>query len=173
MWLRKIDLGLDLGVSFWQPEFKFNDVDVYMGYSIRAMIPGVVIAAVAAAIPVILSFRPLPLNSVIVGTDSAVIASYCPPDTTSDRQDEDLECQENPGIQLDNLIRSRRDTGRLRWGVLDLGSQRNQRPGVLGLGTEEEVIKVSPIAGHKYISVALASDGVNHSYQGQTAGRRG
>lgn len=173
MWLEKIDLGLDLGVSFWQPDSEFNDVDVYMGYSIRAMIPGLVIAAVAAAIPVILSFPPLPLKSVIVGTDSAVIASYCPPNTPSDRQDENSGCRQNPGVQLDNFTSSRRDIGRLRWGVLDLGSERNRRPGVLGLGTEEEVIKVSPIAGHQYISVALASDGVNHSYQGQAAGRRG
>lgn len=172
MWLGNINLGLDSGVSFWQPEFEFNDVDVNMGYSIRAMIPGLVIAAVAAAIPVILSFRPLPLKSVIVGTDSAVIASYCPPNTPSDRQDEVFECQQNPGTQFDNLMRSRRDIGMLRWGVLDLGSKRSQRPGVLGLGTEEEVIKVSPIAGHTYVSVALASDGVNHSYQGQAAGRQ-
>lgn len=91
--LRKINLGLDSGVSFWQPEFEFNDVNVYMGYSIRAMIPGLVIAAVAAAIPVILSFRPLPLKSVIVGTDSAVIARYCPPNTSSERQAEDFECR--------------------------------------------------------------------------------
>ncbi|KAG6358968.1 hypothetical protein INS49_012488 [Diaporthe citri] len=156
-------------VSFWHSEFEFNDVDVYMGSSVQAMIPGLVIAAVAAGIPVILSFRPLPLKSVIVGTDSAVIASYSPSNTPSDRQDEDFECRQNPGIQLDNLMRSRRDIGRLRWGVLDLGSERNQRPGVLGLGTEEEVIKVSPIAGHKYISVASASDGVNHFYRGQAA----
>lgn len=173
VWLEKINLGLNLGVSFWQHEFEFDNVDVYMGYSIRAMIPGLIIAAAAAAIPIILSFRALPLKSVIVGTDSAVIASYCQPNTTSDRQDEDLESQQNPDIQLDNLIRSRRDTGMLRWGVLDLGSTQNQRPGVLGLGTEEEVINVSPIAGHEYISVALASDGVNHSYQGQAAVRRG
>lgn len=63
-------------------------------------------------------------------------------------------------------MRSRRDIGRLRWGVLDLGSQRDSQPGVLGLGTEEEVIKVYPIAGHKYISVALASNGANHPSQG-------
>lgn len=44
-----ISLGLDLGVSFWQPAFKFNDVEVYMDDSIQAMILGVVIAAVAAA----------------------------------------------------------------------------------------------------------------------------
>lgn len=172
MWLGKIDFGLDLGVSFWQTEFEFNNVDVWMGYSIRAMIPGLVIAAVAAAIPVILSFRPLPLKSVIVGTDSAVIASYCPPNTTSDRQDEDIEFQENPAIQLDNLMRSRRDIGRLRWGVLDIGSTRNQRPGILGLGTEEEVINVSPIPGHEYVPVALASDAIGRSCQGEAAGQR-
>lgn len=172
MWLGRINIGLDLGVSFWQPEFEFNDVEVYIGYSVRAMIPGLVIAAVAAAIPVILSFRPLPLKSVIVGTDSAAIASYCPPNTPSGRQDEDFECRQNPGIQFDNLIRSRRDIGRLRWGVLDLGSKRDQRPGVLGLGTEEEVIKVSPIAGHKYIPVALACNGANHSYESETTRRR-
>lgn len=166
VWLGKINLGSDLGVSFWQPEFDFKEVEVYMGYSIRAMIPGLVIALVAAAIPVILSFRLLPLKSVIVGTDSAVIASYCPPNTPSDRQDEDFEDRQNLGIQLDNLMRSRRDVGRLRWGILDLGNQRDQRPGVLGLGTEEEVIKVSPIAGHKYISAALASNGANHPSQG-------
>lgn len=166
MWLGRFNLVFDLGVSFWQPEFEFTQVEVYMGYSIRAMIPGLVIALVASAIPIILSFRLLPLKSVIVGTDSAVIASYCPPNTPSDRQDEDSEFRQNPGIQLDNLMRSRRDIGKLRWGVLNLGSQRDQRLGVLGLGTEEEVIKVSPIAGHNYISVASASNGANHSSQG-------
>lgn len=169
----RINLDLDVDVSFWQPDFDFNDVEIYMGYSMRAMIPGLVIVAVAAALPVMLSFRRLPMNSVIVGTDSAAIASYCPPNTPPDSQNDELEYGQDPGIRLDNLMRSRRDIGRLKWGVLDLGSERDQRPGVLGLGSEDEVINVSPVAGNRYIPVALAFSGVKHAYQGQVDRRRG
>lgn len=159
----KINLDLDVGVSLWQPEFDFKDVKIRMGCSIRAMIPGLVIVAVTAALPIILSFRRLPMKSVIVGTDSASIASYCPRNAPSARRNDDFECQQDPGIRLDNLMRSRRDIGRLKWGVLDLGSERDQRLGVLGLGSEEEVINISPIAGHRYLPVAFASDGVSES----------
>lgn len=167
----KINLDFDIDISFWQPQFELRDVDIYLGYSTRAMIPGLVIAAVAASLPVISSFRRLPLKSVIVGTDSAAIASYCPRNAPSERRNDDFEYQQGPGVRLDNLMRSRRDIGRLKWGVLDLGSERDQRPGVLSLGSEEEVINVSPIAGHRYIPVAFDSDGVNESYQSQADGR--
>lgn len=126
---------------------------MFIGYSMRAMILTVAVATVAVSIPVLLSLRHLPPASVIVGTDSAAIAAYCPTNTLGTRFQGLADGQQDAITAWDDVWRSRRHLQPLRWGVLNLGSATLGRPGVLGLGTEDEVLG-QPIEGQEYVSVA-------------------
>lgn len=97
-------------VSLWKPGFEYSSATIYLGYSVRAMIPGLVTAAVAAAKPLALSLRYLPTKSLIVGTESAAITSYCPADSPIRRRERDeLEQQRDlTAAPLDGLMRQRR-----------------------------------------------------------------
>lgn len=140
-------------VSMWKQEIEFDNTEMYLGYSMTAMILTVAVAAVAVSIPLLLSARQLPSPSVIVGTDSAAIAAYCPTNTTETRRYRSDNGQENALMAWDDVWRSRRHLQPLRWGVLNTGSATLGRPGVLGLGTEDEVLG-PPVEGHYYVSVA-------------------
>lgn len=129
-------------------------MDIYIGYSMRAMILTVGIAAVAASIPLLLSIRPLPAGSVVVGTDSAAIAAYCPTNTAGSGHLGTAEGQQVAIVTWDEVWRSRRHLQPLRWGVLNSGSTAPGCPGVLGLGTEDEVLG-PPVDGRDYVSVAV------------------
>lgn len=137
----------------WSEDFEFHDVDMYIGYSMRAMILTVAIAAVAVSLPVVLSVRHLPPASVAVGTDSEAIAAYCPTNRIGFRYQGLSEGQQDTITAWDDVWRSRRHLQRLRWGVLNLGSATLGRPGVLGLGTEDEVLG-QPVEGQEYVYVA-------------------
>lgn len=117
------------------------------------MILTVAVAAVAASIPLLLSARRLPSTSVIVGTDSEAIAAYCPERTTGNRRQGFAEGQQGAITAWDSVWNSRRHLQPLRWGVLNSGSATHGRPGVLGLGTEDEVLG-PPVEGQNYVSVA-------------------
>lgn len=142
-----------LEVSRWQEDFTFDDVDMYIGYSMRAMILTTAITAVAASIPLLLSIRHLPPDSVIVGTDSAAIAAYCPTNTAGSGYRGTLEGQQAVIAAWDEVWRSRRHLQPLRWGVLNSGNTALGYPGVLGLGTEDEILG-PPVDGQDYVSVA-------------------
>lgn len=137
----------------WKQEIEFVNVDMYIGYSMKAMILTIAIAAVAVSIPVILSLRRLPPGSVVVGTDSAAIAAYCPTNTINTKHQVSTEGQQGVLTAWDDVWRSRRHLQPLRWGVLNLGSAKLGRPGVLGLGTADEVLG-PPVEGQWYVSVA-------------------
>lgn len=137
----------------WNEDFDFHNVDMYIGYSMRAMILTIAISVVAVSIPVLLSVRHLPPASVVVGTDSAALAAYCPTNTIGFRNQGLSEGQQDAITAWDDVWRSRRHLQPLRWGVLNLGSATLGRPGVLGLGTEDEVLG-QPVEGQEYVSVA-------------------
>lgn len=140
-------------VSTWNPDIDFHNVDMFIGYSMRAMILTLAIATIAASIPVLLSLRHLPPNSVVIGTDSGAIAAFCPTNVINIRQQGTSNGQHGAMIAWDDVWRARRHLQPLKWGVLNLGSARLGRPGVLGLGTEDEVLG-PPIEGQNYVSVA-------------------
>lgn len=137
----------------WHQEIEFDNVDMFIGYSMRAMILTIAIAAIAASIPVFLSLRHLPPASIIAGTDSAAIAAYCPTCSIGIRHQESTEGQQGAITAWDDVWRSRRHLQPLRWGVLNSGSATLGRPGVLGLGTADEVLG-PPVEGQWYVSVA-------------------
>lgn len=137
----------------WYEEFQFDNVEMYIGYSMRAMILTVAIAAVAVSIPLLLSIRHLPPASVVVGTDSEAIAAYCPTNMMDMRYQGSTGGQRGEITAWDDVWRSRRHLQPLRWGVLNLGNATLGRPGVLGLGTEDEVLGL-PVEGQMYVSVA-------------------
>lgn len=126
---------------------------MFIGYSVRAMTLTFAIAAVAASIPLLLSVHHLPPASVVVGTDSAAIAAYCPTNTIGVRYQGIAEVQQDVLTVWEDVWRLRRHLQPLRWGVLNLGSAALGRPGVLGLGTEDEVLG-QPVEGQYYVSVA-------------------
>lgn len=126
---------------------------MFIGYSMRTMILTVAVATVAALIPLLLSARTLPQASDVVGTDSAAIAAYCPANTIETWHREPYDGQQDVIAAWDDVWRSRRHLQPLRWGVLNLGNARLGRPGVLGLGTEDEVLGL-PVEGQNYVSVA-------------------
>lgn len=137
----------------WNEDPDFDDVEMFIGYSMRAMILTVAIAAVAVSIPILLGVRHLPPASVVVGTDSAAIAAQCPTNVIGIRHQWSSESQQGAIAAWDDVWRSRRHLQPLRWGVLNLGSATLGRPGVLGLGTEDEVLG-PPVEGQMYVSVA-------------------
>lgn len=137
----------------WNADFESHDVNMLVGFSMRAMILTVSVTAIAVLIPVLLSVRRLPPASVVVGTDSSAIAAYCPTNTIDLRHQGSAEGQQVAITAWDDVWRSRRHLQPLRWGVLNLGSATLGRPGVLGLGTEDEVLG-QPIEGQEYVSVA-------------------
>ncbi|KAI7784474.1 hypothetical protein LA080_009973 [Diaporthe eres] len=154
--LLKAAIGWSLTQSFYlvpKGDFESHNVHMLIGFSMRAMILTVSVTAVAVFIPVLLSVRRLPPASVVVGTDSAAIAAYCPTNTIDVRHQGSAEGQQVAITAWDDLWRSRRHLQPLRWGVLNLGSATLGRPGVLGLGTEDEVLG-QPIEGQEYVSVA-------------------
>lgn len=128
-------------------------MDLFIGYSMRAMVLTIAVVATAVSIPLFLSVRRLPHESDVVGTDSAAIAAYCPTDTIHSRHQASAEEEQNVITPWDDAWRSRRHLQPLKWGVLNLGNARLGRPGVLGLGTEDEVLGL-PIEGQYYVSVA-------------------
>lgn len=140
-------------VSIWHQDIEFDNVDMFIGYSVRAMTLTFAIAAVAASIPLLLSVHHLPPASVVVGTDSAAIAAYCPTNTIGVRYQGIAEVQQDVLTVWEDVWRLRRHLQPLRWGVLNLGSAALGRPGVLGLGTEDEVLG-QPVEGQYYVSVA-------------------
>lgn len=140
-------------VSMWKEDLDFDNVDMFIGYSMRAMILTVAIATVAVSIPILLSMRHLPPPSVVVGTDSAAIAAYCPTSMIDMRHQGLTEGHQAAIAAWDYAWRSRRHLQPLRWGVLNFGSATLGRPGVLGLGTEDEVLGL-PVEGQMYVSVA-------------------
>lgn len=137
----------------WLEDFDFDNVDMFIGYSMKAMVLTIAVAAVAVSIPILLSIRRLPPASVVVGTDSAAIAAYCPTNRIGIRHQGVTEGRQVAVAAWDDVWRSRRHLQPLRWGVLNLGSATLGRPGVLGLGTEDEVLG-PPVEGQMYVSVA-------------------
>lgn len=151
--LRTADTWLSSEVSMWLEDFHFDNVDMFIGYSMKAMVLTIAVAAVAISIPILLSIRRLPPASVVVGTDSAAIAAYCPTNVIGIRHQGVTEGRQVAVAAWDDVWRSRRHLQPLRWGVLNLGSATLGRPGVLGLGTESEVLG-PPVEGQMYVSVA-------------------
>lgn len=140
-------------VSMWNEDPNFDKVNMCIGYSMRAMVLTVAIATVAVSIPILLGVRHLPPASVVVGTNSAPIAAYCPTNMIGIRHQGSTEGHQGVIAAWDDVWRSRRHLQPLRWGVLNIGSATLGRPGVLGLGTEDEVLG-PPIEGQMYVSVA-------------------
>lgn len=147
------DTCLSPEVSMWNEDFDFDHVDMFIGYSMRAMVLTVAISIVAVSIPMFLGFRHLPSGSVVVGTGSEAMAAHCPTIMIDNRLQGSNQGQQGVIGMWDGAWRSRRHLQPLRWGVLNLGSATLGRPGVLGLGTEDEVLG-SPVEGQMYVTVA-------------------
>lgn len=122
------------------------------------MLAFVIILTVAASIPVALGFRFLTTGSVIVGSDSAAIAAYCPQNRSDGILGEDYDTE----TAWEDVWTSRRYSRPLRWGVLSSGRVSPPRAGVLGLGSEDEILGL-PIDGQNYVPVGLLENGSSPS----------
>ncbi|PHH85729.1 hypothetical protein CDD83_11242 [Cordyceps sp. RAO-2017] len=134
------------------------DICMYFGYSVKAMLATLLTGAGAASMPILLCFRPLPRGSLIVATDSAAIAAFCPPAPTEAGPRAALPSQHETMAAWDKAWGARRLLRPLRWGVLKYSGVIDQRPDVLGLGTEDEVL-TQPVDGHTYIAVSACKTG--------------
>jgi len=101
------------------------------------------LAVLTVAIPVALSFRPLPCNSIIVGTNSAAISAQLHPDMrqANVQIEQKAFAEERPWLALWLRL--------LQWGVLVEGSTDPKRPGRLGLAPSRYVLS-KPQDGHYY-----------------------
>ncbi|KAK3313329.1 hypothetical protein B0H66DRAFT_349215 [Apodospora peruviana] len=161
-----------------QTEIKITDVGVVVGYSVEALVATIGVSiAVFFVLPVLISYRRLPASSVVVGTNSLVIAGQClrvlqsqrsPTVGTStpgarDKEKEGggglfrfsslWEIQSPVSVRQVSTFRNSADGPRylqpLEWGVLDAGDRPRGRPGYLGLGTKNEILG-KPVEGQVY-----------------------
>ncbi|PHH88532.1 hypothetical protein CDD83_7424 [Cordyceps sp. RAO-2017] len=141
-------------INRWRPDVGAENIDIYFGYSFKAILAVICISPVAALTPLFIGKSYLPSDSLIVGTASAAIAAFCPPSAQLGEPCEAIMRQPDRSTAWDRVWVQRRHLQPLRWGVLKLGRATDGSPEALGLGSEEEIL-CPPQVGNIYVPVAF------------------